>query len=123
MLRQLLISSLLLVGGILYAQAPQTISGTIVDENNEPLSGAVIRLDGSRTGAVTDANGRFTIKNAQGKNLQISYVGRETLVVPLTAVQPGRVITLKSAENLLDDAIVTGYQTISKERATGSVST
>lgn len=120
MLRQLLISSLLLVGGILYAQAPQTISGTIVDENNEPLSGAVIRLDGSRTGAVTDANGRFTIKNAQGKNLQISYVGRETLVVPLTAVQPGRVITLKSAENLLDDAIVTGYQTISKERATGS---
>ena len=61
-----------------------TISGTVVDENNDPIIGSAVRLySGSKiAGTVTDINGKFTLSVVPERetfNLSITYIGFKTL--------------------------------------------
>ena len=81
---------------------------------------------GTNVGTVTDSDGRFALRVApalRGKNVSVSYLGMKTQTLPMRRLQTSKVITLEPDANLMDDVIVTGYQTISKERATGSFGT
>ena len=62
-----------------YGQYTHTFHGKVVDETTQPLPGATVSLSGKAT--VTDARGRFTIRNVEGGNylLKISFVGYKTL--------------------------------------------
>lgn len=55
------------------------IVGIVTNEDGEPLSGANVVITGSNRGAVTDANGKFTIRNLDSKShdVEVSYVGYE----------------------------------------------
>lgn len=57
------------------ANAQNIVTGTVTDENHEPLIGASVLVVGTSTGAATDIDGKFSIEVAQGKTLRISYVG------------------------------------------------
>lgn len=58
------------------------ISGIVVSsEDNEPIVGASIMVEGTKTGTITDIDGRFTLNVAEGVKLQISYIGMKTTVV------------------------------------------
>ena len=105
------------------AIAKYTVSGLVVDENNEPLPGATVLIDNTKAqeyGTATDVDGKFSISlPAPHCMLTVSYVGMLTQKVKASA---GKNITihLLNSDNRLDEIVVTGYQTLSKERATGS---
>lgn len=98
-----------------------TYSGTVVDEENEPLPGATVLIKGyNGQGTATDAEGRFYISiNDPQCVLSVSYVGMKAQEVKASA---GKAVTirLENSDNRLSEIVVTGYQTLSKERATGS---
>ena len=106
-------------------QTPQqerkvTVRGTVVDEQGNPLTGATIRNPMGENAAVADMDGRFTIVvPADVKELEVAFIGMKTQMVSL---QPGRPLHIVMAEDQqqLSEVIVTGYQTLSKERATGA---
>lgn len=61
----------------------RTVTGKVVDENNEPLPGATIRIKGTQQGAITAVDGSFSIKVPVGKKvkLQIVYIGYESMEI------------------------------------------
>lgn len=96
------------------------IAGVVVDENNEPLPGVTLSIKESSRKGLTNLDGSF--------NLWLDE-HEITLVASFIGMQPQEINTLKKnnvriklvpEENFLKDVVVTGYQTISKERATGS---
>ena len=60
----------------LYAQQ-KSASGLVVDENDQPLIGVQVKIDGTTMGTVTDIEGNFTINVKSGDVLLFSYVGYE----------------------------------------------
>lgn len=99
------------------------VKGVVVDEDDEPLPGASVRVKGTSYGVSTNPNGEFEIKiDSEHPVLSVSYVGMHSTELRLTSDNtktPVRII-LKSNAAIMDEVVVTGYQTISKERATGS---
>ena len=58
------------------------INGTVVDENGEPMIGASLRLQKSKQGTITDAEGRFALpSSSRGDMVTISYLGYESVTV------------------------------------------
>ena len=58
------------------ATAQTQVSGTVISsEDNEPIIGASVIVEGSKTGAVTDQNGNFTLSVPKGKKIVASYIG------------------------------------------------
>ena len=98
------------------------IVGVVTDEEGLPLPGASVVLDGSKTGTITDLDGKFEIIaiSSKDKNLTISFVGMQAAVIPIKGKSKIEVTLNKSTE-LMDEVVVTGYQTINKTRMTGAV--
>ncbi|SHM41270.1 TonB-linked outer membrane protein, SusC/RagA family [Chitinophaga jiangningensis] len=98
------------------------IKGKVMDENGNPLPGATIRVKGGNATASTDGNGEFTLKNAPANAvLIITYIGYK----PLEITPDGSSVNVRMepAAAALNQVMVTGYQTISRERATGAFTT
>ena len=97
------------------------VSGKVVDEDGQPLPGVSVVLKGTTTGVATDVNGEFIlmVPKAEGAVLVFSFVGMKTQELPVTADRPMRVVMVADSEQM-EEVVVTGYQTISKERATGA---
>lgn len=60
------------------------VSGIVIDENNEPLIGVNIKVEGSSEGAITDIDGNFNIMAPQGSTLSFTYVGYTPQTVKIT---------------------------------------
>lgn len=97
------------------------VKGKVVDDTGEPLPGATIMVKGTSIGTGTDIDGNFSLefKSRQKVTLAISYVGMERRELQ-AAPGDDLYIVLSPNGNMLDELIVSGYQTISRERATGS---
>ena len=53
-----------------------TVRGVVKDkEKKDPIVGAVIRVNGSKKGTVTDRNGEFSLKAKKGDRIEVMYVG------------------------------------------------
>ena len=111
------LACLLLSMGMALAQTK--VTGTVISaEDNEPVIGASVIVQGQKSGTVTDANGHFTISVPSGKKISISYIGMETqTVTPKNGMQ---VVLQNSAE--LQEVVVTGLQKVDKRLFTGSSS-
>lgn len=101
-------------------QKQTKITGIIYDEYGETVPGANVLVKGTTNGTITDMDGKFTLNVHPGETLVISFVGYANLELKLAPAKTDYSIHLKPDNQLLDEVIVTGYQTISKERATGS---
>ncbi len=122
-MRKLTLLLCALLAGISLAVAQTSISGKVLlAENDEPVIGASIVVKGANASAITDMDGKFTIKIPAGasKTLVVTYIGMEKQEV---FARNGMVIKLQSADQALDDVVVVGYQTIRKEAKTGAIST
>lgn len=117
--RMVLVLMSLLVSTAAWAQA--NVTGTVVDQNDEPLMGATVIVKGTASGTSTDLDGNFTINAAQGKTLVVSYVGYTTQEVPVKGTNLK--ITLNEDAALLDEVVVIGYGTMTRKDLTGSIST
>ena len=117
-LKRLLLSAMLILAcTIVYAQSE--ITGTVVDEFGDGLYGTTVVEKGTSNGTVTDLDGNFTLKVAEGTPLVISFIGFETLEVP---AKQGMKVTLKENTSELSEVVVTGYTTQRKADLTGAVS-
>ncbi len=101
----------------------KNVKGIVVDEAGEPLPGATVLLKGTRQIVATDIDGKFEL-NVSGNDpvLLVSYLGMCDTEYRLTSANTQKPlnIVLRSDVTVMDDVIVTGYQTVSKERATGA---
>ena len=98
-------------------------AGTVVDENEEPLVGAVIRIGNTNVRVITDLKGEFTVSYEKSAvTVTATYVGMESVT---TTIKAGAKALIKMHPNdkFLDEVVVTGYQTIKREAATGSYQT
>ena len=97
------------------------LKGKVLDDTGEPLTGAVVKIKGTATGVLTDLNGDFTIPVAkQGRyTLNITFVGMTAIETPATTTK-AIVVKMEADSKVLDEVVVSGFQTISRERNTGS---
>lgn len=103
-------------------QNKKTVMGTVTNEKGEPLIGVSIKLTGSHIMAATDEKGDFNIEvSDKGAVLQFSYLGYQPYEHTITN-ELRLLIKLKEAPAMLQgvEIVSTGYQTLPKERATGS---
>ena len=102
------------------ALAQTRISGTVISsEDNEPVIGASVMIQGTKNGTVTDIDGHFSLEVAAGKKLVVSYVGMETQTV---VAKNGMKITLSPDDKTLQEVVVTGLQKMDKRLFTGAAS-
>ena len=98
-----------------------SVSGTVTDEQGEPLIGASVLIKGTTVGSITDLDGKFSIKiPVSGADLEISYIGYITKEVTVTT-QDNLTIALEPDNKLLDEVVVIGYGTVKRKDLTGSV--
>ena len=100
------------------AQTNETVTGTICNEQGEPLIGAYVHVVETKAKAVTDVDGRFTVKAAVGQTLQASYIGMLTQQVKI-GKRPLNIV-LKDDSRQVDEVVVTGYQNIRNRVYTGA---
>ena len=115
----LLFFSLFLVIQV-YSQE-RTITGTVKDANDgSPLPGATVVVKGTTTGTATNFAGEFSIEAENGDVLVVSFVGYESQEIAITD-QTSVEVNLQPSAFEVDEVVVIGYGTVSKEDATGSV--
>jgi TonB-linked SusC/RagA family outer membrane protein len=96
------------------------IKGTVLDEVGRPIPGAIIMVKGTAVGTAANIDGFFTITVPEGKKfLTASFLGYSSTEFTLASSNSYK-IALKPDSKRIDEVVVTGYQTISKERATGA---
>ncbi len=113
----------LLVSPHLYAQN-STVSGRVVSsENSQPLIGVSVNVKGTDRGTQTDVEGAFSLRASEGDVLVVRYLGFETREVTVGNAAAALEIALKPSTAKLDEVVVVGYGTQSRETLTGAVST
>ena len=119
------ILSLLVAGALTTAAAmAKEYSGTVLSTSDgEPLIGATVMVKGTNVGVTTDLDGNFTIDIPQnGKTLVVSYVGMESMEIPVKELQDsGNEIKLNELKTELDEVVVTGMGQRKKITVTGAV--
>ncbi|WP_321516794.1 SusC/RagA family TonB-linked outer membrane protein [Marinifilum fragile] len=101
-------------------QEKKTIKGTVTDSEGVPLPGVSILVKGTSTGTATDVDGNYTLRLEKGqKTLVFSFIGMVSQEIVFTGQEVVNVTLLVDTEQMAE-VVVTGYQTIAKERATGS---
>ena len=101
----------------------RTITGRVTDQKNNPLPGVSVVVKGTTRGVATDIAGKFVIKieDNPGIKLIFSYIGMEQ--VEMRVGKGDKInMTLFPKKSKLGEVVVIGYQTLSRERATGSFS-
>ena len=115
----LLLISVCSTAGI-YAQ--RTVTGTVLDDNQQPVPSANVVLKGTQIGALTDSNGKFTINvPSTGGSLLISFIGFVTQEIPIGTSSVINV-TLQTESLALNEVVVVGYGTQKREEVTGAIS-
>jgi TonB-linked SusC/RagA family outer membrane protein len=96
------------------------ITGTVTDATGLPMPGVGIKVKGTTTTSVTDANGKYVINAGGSSTLVFSYVGYAEQEVAAN----GRAtinVTLVESEAELSEVVVIGYGTVRRKDLTGSV--
>lgn len=98
----------------------KTITGTVLDQTNEPIIGANVIEKGTTNGVITDINGNFTLSIPENATLHVSYIGylmQEIAVRNQSSFQ----IILQEDLQMLDEVVVIGYGTRQRKSITGAV--
>lgn len=104
------------------AFADVTVTGTIVDGQNEPIIGASVLQKGTGNGTVSDFDGNFTLSVPDAKAvLVVSYVGMKTQEVSLQGKTRLSIVMKDDAETL-DEVVVIGYGAVKRRDVTTAVS-
>lgn len=97
-----------------------TIKGKVTDRNDEPLPGVSILIKGTTQGIATDMDGHFILSDVlPDAILEVSYVGMKSQTIAVNGRTTFNIV-MEDDELVLNELVVTGYQTLSKERVTGS---
>ena len=85
------------------------ITGTVTDENGEPVIGATIQVKGSSSGVITDIDGRYTIVVPNENSiLVVSFIGYESQEIKVNG-RKGINVQLRENVQSLDEVTVVAY--------------
>ncbi len=102
------------------------VSGVVRDDTTgEPLVGASIVIlapNGNPTteGSFADIDGKFSLNVAKGKKISITYIGYQTVTMQIDKPESNLKISLATDEMVMDEVVVTGISTRSKNSFTGN---
>src|SRR5688572_3531512 len=91
--------------GHLLAQS-KTVSGTVRDENSQPLPGVSVVLKGTTTGTATDTEGKFSLSVPDNGTLVFSYIGYLSREIAI-GNQSTLTVDLSPDVNNLEEVVVT----------------
>lgn len=106
--------------GLAFAQGNITVSGTILDEQGLPMIGVGVVQQGTTNGTTTDIDGKYTVTVPRGANLEFSFVGYTTQVLPANSAKID--LTLEPENTFLEETVVIGYGVQRKSDVTGAIS-
>ena len=111
---------LMLSSSLIFAQ--NSISGSVSDADNNPIPGATIVVEGTNTGVVTDFDGNYQINASTGDQLTFSSLGFGSQTI--TVGNQNQInVTLMSSVDILDEVVVSGYQTQQRRSLSGAIGT
>jgi TonB-linked SusC/RagA family outer membrane protein len=100
------------------------LQGKVVNEDNQPMLGVTVSLNGTSRVMATDVEGRFIVEiTSEDDSLSFSFVGYQKKTV---VVGTAKTLTVKmdpDVNNQLNDVTVVGYGTQKKISVTGSIAT
>jgi TonB-linked SusC/RagA family outer membrane protein len=104
-------------------QQPQkqrkSVTGKVTDEKGEPIVGVNITEAGTTNGTVSDVNGNFSLMVNTDAVIAVSFIGYMPQKHSVATKSDFKIILLEDVQTL-EQVVVTGYQVLSKERATGA---
>lgn len=102
--------------------AQKTVKGTVTDTQGEPLVGVQITQSCCNIGAVTDINGKYSIKVCNDNCvLTFHYLGMESFRASVKGKMPLNIEMRYQIQELNEAVVVsTGYQKLSRERSTAA---
>ncbi|MGD1848507.1 MAG: SusC/RagA family TonB-linked outer membrane protein [Salibacteraceae bacterium] len=120
------LAGLLLFSAAVMAQNG-SVSGVILDETDQPLPGATVKIEGTTLGSTTDLDGKYKIENVPpgDYNLVVSFIGYEPKSMPVKVVAGQNVqagnFSMKENTELLEEVVIVGYGVQRKREVTGSI--
>jgi TonB-linked SusC/RagA family outer membrane protein len=102
----------------------QSVSGVVVDAQNQPLPGVAVVVQGTTMGMITNVDGKFAfdhIPNAATKTLQFRFMGYVTQDHVIGKSTVMRVVMQESTKQM-DEVVVVGYGVQKKSLVTGAIS-
>ncbi len=120
-LRYLLMLLVVAIGTQLARAQQTTVTGTVSDAAGEPLIGVSVTVPGTKTGTLTDIDGKYSLEVASKAKLRFSYIGFETVELSVEGRSLINVEMKESAESL-SEVVVIGYGTMDKKELTSAVS-
>ena len=78
--------------GLMTAQTSRVTGLVTSEEDGQPVVGAAILIEGTKSGSITDVDGRFVLSASKGDKLVVSYIGMKTAKVK---AEPKVTVTLK----------------------------
>lgn len=104
-------------------QKKKEVTGTVTDENGEPMIGTSIMIKGTKQGVITDIDGNYNITIPESNAiLTFSYLGYISRDIPIGGKRKIDVV-LKEDNHTLNEVMIVGYGTQKKGLVTGSIST
>ena len=118
---KLLFCTLLLALGLNSAFAQSILlEGTVQSSDGEALPGVTVSVENTKNGTLTDQNGKFKLTAPSNGTLILSYIGFETLKVPINNRNIIN-ITLKTSDQNLSEIVVVGYGQQTRKSLTSSI--
>ena len=110
------------VEAVTTGKTSRTIRGVITDKGNEPLPGVTVLLKGTSIGTASNTKGEFVLEvTGSVDSLVVTFVGMKTQYVKLLPDKDLYRIRMEYDVEEMKEGVVTGYQTISRKRSTGAI--
>jgi TonB-dependent starch-binding outer membrane protein SusC len=101
------------------------ITGTVVDQNGEPLTGVTIKVEGTDRGTTTGINGEFSIDVPEGTNLIFTFVGMIKNTLPAEkgpeSIFGDMIVVLEADYLMLEQVQVVAYGTTTRREVSGAI--
>ena len=109
-------------GTVLAQQSGKTITGKVLDENNQPMPGVTIIVDGTTNGTMTGSDGTFTLGGVpSGATVIVSCIGYTNQVLP--EGKSNYVVSLVPDSEMLEETVVVAFGQQKKLSVTGAIAT